>query len=56
MGSIQPASEPSRQDVIDLLATIRRHAFDVGRAPAESLIVIRDAIREYDGEFDDSDE
>jgi hypothetical protein len=55
MGSTVPPCEPTCQHVADLLATIRQHAFDVGRAPAESLIDIRDAIREYDGEFADQE-
>jgi hypothetical protein len=43
-------------DLVALVATIRAHAFDVSVPRAEQLIDIRDAIREYDGEFADSHE
>jgi hypothetical protein len=55
MGSIQPASEPSRQNIFDLLALIRQHAFNPSANPANALIDIRDAIRQYDGEFADQE-
>ena len=56
MCSNLPPSEPSRQD--DLLAclrTIRRYAFGRSASPADALIDIRDAIRQYDGEFADQE-
>ena len=58
MGSIQPASEPSGHNVdvlLVLLQTIRRHAFNLRVPPADALIDIRDAVREYDGEFIDEE-
>jgi hypothetical protein len=47
VGSNLPPPEPSRQDVFDLLALIRQHAFDPSRPPADALIDIRDALREF---------
>jgi hypothetical protein len=41
--------------VDDLLATIRAHAFDQSVPPAEAMIDIRDALREFAGEFDDQE-
>jgi len=55
MGSNLPPCEQSRQNVFGLLALIRHHAFDPSAAPADALIDIRDAIRQYDGEFADQE-
>jgi hypothetical protein len=43
-------------DLLALVATIRAHAFDRSATPADAMIDIRDAIREYDGEFADQQE
>ena len=53
-----PPSEPTCQHVSDLLAlvaTIRAHAFDPSVPPGEALIDIRDALREFAGEFADQE-
>jgi hypothetical protein len=42
-------------DLLVLVATIRQHAVDVSVPPAESLIDIRDALREFAGEFADQE-
>jgi hypothetical protein len=48
-----PPCESSRQH--DLLSIIRQLAFSPGAAPADAVIDIRDAIRQYEGEFADQD-
>jgi hypothetical protein len=50
--------EPERDVIADLLAlvaTIRAHAFDRSATPADALIDIRDALREFAGEFADQE-
>ena len=54
MGPNLPPCESSRQNV-ELLALIRQHAFNPSASPADALIDIRDAIRQYDGEFADQE-
>ena len=56
MGTNLPPNQPTRQDdLLVCLATIRQHALDLSVPPAEQLIDIRDAIRQYDGEFADQE-
>jgi hypothetical protein len=54
VGSNLPPCDQSRQNV-DLLVLIRQHAFNPSAAPADALIDIRDAIRQFDGEFADQE-
>jgi hypothetical protein len=53
--STVPPCESSRQHVSDLLALIRQHVFNPSAAPADALIDIRDALREFAGEFADQE-
>ena len=41
--------------MLALVDTIRQHAFDLSVPPAEAMIDIRDAIREYNGELADEE-
>ena len=54
MCSNLPPCERSRQND-RMLALIRQHAFNPSAAPADALIDIRDAIRQFDGEFADQE-
>ena len=54
MCSNLPPCEQSRQNDA-LIALIRRHAFDPSASPTDALIDIRDAIRQFDGEFADEE-
>jgi hypothetical protein len=42
-------------DLLSLVDTIRQHAFDVSVPPGDALIDIRDALREFAGEFADQE-